>query len=96
MVGVKIEAPVDFKGPRDSTLPPVSFSYIPYTHSIISFPCLQGFTFSLTFFDNDLQHIVNQINLYVRLHPFSRVNYQWNDLTVADLRSFFEILLPQV
>ena len=39
------------------------------------------------------QHIVNQTNLYARLHPFSRVKYQWNDLTVDDLRSFFGIFI---
>ena len=62
MVGVKVEAPVVFKGLRDGTPPPVSFPYIPYTHSIIPPPfpeSLQGPTFSFTFFDNDFQHIVN-------------------------------------
>ena len=45
------------------------------------------------FFDDDLQHIVNQTNLYARLHPFGRVNYQWNDLMVDELRSFFGIII---
>ena len=31
MVGVKVEAPVDVKGPRDGTPPPVSFPNIPYS-----------------------------------------------------------------
>ena len=64
------------------------------TRSIIPPPfpgSLQGPTFSLALhFHNDLlQHIVNQANLYARLHPFGRVNYHWNDLTVDKLRSFF-------
>ena len=52
VVGVKVEASVDFKGPRDGTPTPVSFPYTPYTHSIIPPPfpgSLQGSTFSLTF-----------------------------------------------
>ena len=56
MVGVKVEAPVVFKMPGDGTPPPVSFPYIPCTHSIIPPPfpgSLQGPTFSLAFFDND-------------------------------------------
>ena len=62
VVGVKVESPVVFKGPRYGTPPPVSFPYIPYTHSLIPPPfpgSLQGPTFSLAFFDNDFQHIVN-------------------------------------
>ena len=65
------------------------------TLSIIPAPIpgsLQGSTFSLAlYFDNDLlQHIVNQ---YARLHPVGRVNYQWNDLPVDKLRSFFGIFI---
>ena len=31
VVGVKVEAPVDVKGPRDDTPPPVFFPNIPYS-----------------------------------------------------------------
>ena len=37
--------------------------------------------------------MVNQTNLHARLHPFGQVNYQWNDLTVDNLRSFFGIFI---
>ena len=92
---------------RDGTPPPVLFPDVPYSFSnpppFSASP--QGPTFSLgsrgsaytyfsMFFDDDLlQHIVDQTNLYARLHPFGRVNYQWNDLTVDELRSFFGIII---
>ena len=38
------------------------------------------------FYDHLLQHIVDQTNLYVRLHLFSRDSYQRNDLPVDELR----------
>ena len=92
---------------RAGTPPPVLFPNIPYSFS--NPPpfsgSLQGPTFSLGsrgsaytyfsmfFYDDLLQHIVDQTNLYAKLNAFGRVNYQWNDLTVDKLRSYFGIII---
>ena len=49
--------------------------------------------FSLFFDDQLLEHIANQTNLYARLHPFRRANYQWRDTNVDELRSFLGIFI---
>ena len=48
---------------------------------------------SLFFDDQLLQHIANQTNLYARLHPYRRANYQWQDTNVDELRPFLGIFI---
>ena len=46
------------------------------------------------FFDNPLhQHIADQTNLYARVNPFQRSNYQWQDTSVDELRTFLGIFI---
>ena len=49
--------------------------------------------FSLFFDDPLLEHIANQTNLYARLHPLRRANYQWRDTNVDELRLFLGIFI---
>ena len=49
--------------------------------------------FALFFDDQLVQHIVDQTNLYARLHPYRRANYQWHDTSVDEMRSFLGIFL---
>ena len=49
--------------------------------------------FALFFDDPLLQHITDQTNLYARLDPYSRVNYQWQDTNVDKFRTFLGILI---
>ena len=49
--------------------------------------------FALFFDDLLLQHIADQMNLYARLNPFSRSNYQWQNTSVEELRTFLGIFI---
>ena len=49
--------------------------------------------FALFFDDPLLQHIADQTNLYARLNPFQRSNYQWQDTSVDELRTFLGIFI---
>ena len=49
--------------------------------------------FSLLFYDDLLNHIANQTNLYARLCPFHQANYKWTDTNVDELRSFLGIII---
>ena len=49
--------------------------------------------FSLFFDDQLLQHIVDQTNLHASQCPYHRVNYQWFDTSVDEMRSFLGILV---
>ena len=40
-----------------------------------------------------LQHIADQTNLDVRLNPFNRSNYQWQDTSVEGLRTIIGIFI---
>ena len=37
--------------------------------------------------------VVDQTNLYARLHPFGQINYQWNSLTADKLGSFVGVVI---
>ena len=53
-----------------------------------------AYTYFLLLFDDvRLTHIVNQTNLYARLHPFCRPNYQWFDNNADEIRSLLGILI---
>ena len=47
----------------------------------------------MSFDDRLLQHIVDQTNLHARLNPFTRVNFQWTDTNVKEIKSFLEIIV---
>ena len=49
--------------------------------------------FSHFFDDQLLQHIADQTNLYASQHPNRRVNFQWYDTTVDELRWSFGIFI---
>ena len=49
--------------------------------------------FSLLFDDDQITHIANQMNLYARLQPFRRANYQQFDANVDEVRSFLGIFV---
>ena len=36
---------------------------------------------------------MDQTNLYARLHLFTRVNFQWTDTNVKEIKSFFGIII---
>ena len=62
LVGIKVEAPVDVKGPRGGTPLPVSFPNIPYSFNISPIPFQEACKGLGLFhiFDSDLlQHLVN-------------------------------------
>ena len=71
--------PVDFPKCHYSFTNPPPFIGDPCgpTFSLRQPESATAFTYFLLLFDDDLlNHIANQMNLYARLHPFHRANYQ--------------------
>ena len=94
--GPKCTIPVDFPNCQYSFSNPPPFIGDPHgpTFSLRHPESATAFTyFSLLFDDDLLNHIANQTNLYARLRPFRRANYQWTDTNVDELRSFLRIII---
>ena len=55
--------------------------------------CMTGIALLHTSHSSLMTHSFNTTNLYARLNPFGRFNYQWQDTSVEELRTFLGIFI---